>query len=245
MGEQGSGEISVLGICVTRFFVNGRIMSLQPVALASVGKFCRCCFGTDDWYGDADKSSLRTTREGVSRRLEMQRQVDEISAVQCRKRELAETSHSTKSATSEEATARLQPAKMVSGSTCWCPRRPRYVVGKTIVEKHAVIMMKMREKSADVMLLSVLMLSLEEYTLFVNGMVCIVLFRPFVKMWQNSGALAHTTRSKRWIGLTVSMGRRGGGFQYHLISHNMPTQSGGSARGSRHEGRLLLRPKVT
>ena len=40
-----------------------------------------------------DKSLHRTTRESVSRRLEMQRQVDEISAVQCRKRELVETSH--------------------------------------------------------------------------------------------------------------------------------------------------------
>ena len=47
-GEQGSGETSVLGICVIRFFVNGRIKSLQPVALGSVVKFCRCCFGTDD-----------------------------------------------------------------------------------------------------------------------------------------------------------------------------------------------------
>ena len=118
--------------------------------------------------------------------------------MQCRKRELAETSHSAKSATSEEATARLQPAKIVSGSTCtlW----------------HIVT--KMREKNADVMFLSdlstpewmsegdkVVMLgtrrvhTLREW----NGLYSVV--------WQNSEALVSTTRSKRWIGITVSMGR--------------------------------------
>ena len=46
----------------------------------------RGCYGTDDENIDADKSPLKTvktTHEGVLRRLEMQRQVDEISAVQC------------------------------------------------------------------------------------------------------------------------------------------------------------------
>ena len=43
----------------------------------------RGCYGTDDWSNDADKSPLKTLHEGVLRRLEMQRQVDEMSAVQC------------------------------------------------------------------------------------------------------------------------------------------------------------------
>ena len=46
----------------------------------------RGCYGTDDENIDADKSPLKTvkaTHEGVLRRLETQRQVDEISAVQC------------------------------------------------------------------------------------------------------------------------------------------------------------------
>ena len=71
----------------------------------------RVCYGTDDGHDDADKFSLRIASEGVSSRLEMQRQVGEISAVQCRQSELVETSHSTrsapKSATTKEATARL------------------------------------------------------------------------------------------------------------------------------------------
>ena len=40
----------------------------------------RGCYGTDDWNEHADKFSLRTAIEGVSSRLEVQRQVDEISA---------------------------------------------------------------------------------------------------------------------------------------------------------------------
>ena len=90
--------------------VNGCILWPQPGALGSVVDY-RVCFGTDDGHDDADKFSLRNASEGVSSRLEMQRQVDEISAVQCRQSELVETSHSTrsapKSATSKEATARL------------------------------------------------------------------------------------------------------------------------------------------
>ena len=43
----------------------------------------RGCYGTDDWSDDAAKTTLRTAHEGVLRRLEMQRQVDETSAVQC------------------------------------------------------------------------------------------------------------------------------------------------------------------
>ena len=46
---------------------------------------CRGCYGTGDWKGNADGLSLNTVFEVVSRRLEVQRQVDEISAVQCRK----------------------------------------------------------------------------------------------------------------------------------------------------------------
>ena len=72
----------------------------QPGALGSVVDY-RVSYGTDDWNDDADKFSLRTAIEDVSSRLEMQRQVDEISAVQCRQRS------ATKSATSKEATARL------------------------------------------------------------------------------------------------------------------------------------------
>ena len=83
----------------------------------------RVCHGTDDWNDDADKFSFRSASESVSSRLEMQRQVDEISAVQCRQSELVETSHSTrsasKSATNREATARLckaEPAASAAGS---------------------------------------------------------------------------------------------------------------------------------
>ena len=106
------------------------------------------------------------------------------------------------------------------------------------------IVMKMREQNADVMFLSdlftpewmsegnkVVMLGLEEYTLFVNGMVGIVFSRCFVKLWQNSGSVTRTAGNKRWIGLTVRIGV----FRYHLLSHYMPTQSGGSAHGPRHE----------
>ena len=58
--------------------------------------------------------------------------------------------------------------------------------------------MEMREQNACVVFLSdlstpewmsegnkVVMLGLEQYTLFVNGMVGIVLSRCFVKLWQN------------------------------------------------------------
>ena len=106
------------------------------------------------------------------------------------------------------------------------------------------IVMKMREQNADVMFLSdlstpawmsegdkVVMLGLEEYTLFVNGMVGVVLSRCFVNLWQNSGSVTRTAGNKRWIGLTVRIGV----FRYHLLSHYMPTQSGGSAHGPRHE----------
>ena len=40
-----------------------------------------------------------------------------------------------------------------------------------------------------------------------------------------------TAGNKRWIGLTVRIGV----FRYHLLSHYMPTQSGGSAHGPRQE----------
>ena len=81
------------------------------------------------------------------------------------------------------------------------------------------IVMKMREQNADVMFLSelstpewmsegnkVVMLGLEEYTLFVNGMVGIVLSRCFVKLWQNSGSAMRTAGCKRWTGLSVRIG---------------------------------------
>ena len=58
------------------------------------------------------------------------------------------------------------------------------------------------------------LLGLEENTLFVNGMVGIVLSRCFVKLWQNSGSVMRTAGSKRWIGLTVRIGV----FRYHLIT---------------------------
>ena len=102
-----------------------------------LGKRCDC-YGTGDWNEHADKFSLRTAFEGVSSQLEVQRQVDETSAAQCRKRELAETSHSSKSATCKEATARLQSAKSCSGDMCWCPQCSRYVVDKAFVQGHAV-----------------------------------------------------------------------------------------------------------
>ena len=63
--------------------VNGCIMWPQPGALGSVVDY-RVSYGSDDWNDDADKFSLRIASEGVSSRLEMQRRVDEISAVQCR-----------------------------------------------------------------------------------------------------------------------------------------------------------------
>ena len=77
----------------------------------------------------------------------------------------------------------------------------------------------------------VVMLGLEEHTLFVNGMVGIVLSRCFVKLWQNSGSVTRTAGSKRWNALSVRIGV----FRCHLLSHYMPTRSGGSAHGPRHE----------
>ena len=81
------------------------------------------------------------------------------------------------------------------------------------------IVMKMPEQNADVMFLSdlstpewmsegnkVVMLGLEEYTLFVNGVVGIVLSRLFVKLWHHSGSTVYTAGNKRWIGLTVRIG---------------------------------------
>ena len=82
---------------------------------------CRSCYGTDDWKVHADEFSLRTAFEGVSCGLEVQRQVDVISAVQCRKNALAETNFSSKSVTCKEAVARLQSSKGCSRDTCWCP----------------------------------------------------------------------------------------------------------------------------
>ena len=99
---------------------------------------CRGCYGTDDWKEHADEFSLRTAFEGVSCRLEVQRQVDEISAVQCRKNALAETNFSSKSASCKEAVARLQSSKGCSGDTCWCPQCPGYVVGKALAQGHVV-----------------------------------------------------------------------------------------------------------
>ena len=83
--------------------------------------------------------------------------------------------------------------------------------------------MKMREQNADVMFLSdlstpewmsegnkVVMFGLEEYTLFVSGMVGIVLSSYFVKLWQNSGSVTRTAGNKRWIGLTTCQRRAEG-----------------------------------
>ena len=75
------------------------------------------------------------------------------------------------------------------------------------------------------------MLGLEEYTLIVSGLVGIVLSRCMVKLWQNSGSVVRTAENKRCIGLTIRIGA----FRYHLLSHYMPTQSGGSAHGPRQE----------
>ena len=105
-----------------------------------LGKRCECrgSYGTDDWSSHADEFSLRTVFEGVSCRLEVQRQVDEISAVQCRKSGLDETNHSSESVTCQETVARLQSTKDCSGDTCWCPQCPGYVVDKAFVQGHVV-----------------------------------------------------------------------------------------------------------
>ena len=181
----------------------------QPGALGSVVNVA-VATGPIDWKEHADEFSLRTAFEGVSCRLEVQRQVDEISAVQCRKNALAETNFSSKSVTCKETVARLQSSKGCSGDTCWCPQCPGYVVGKALIQRHVVAHCeKMREQNADVMFLSdlstpewmtegnkVVMLGLEEYTLFVSGMVGIVLSRCFVKLWQNSGSVMRHSREQ-------------------------------------------------
>ena len=98
---QGSGETSVL-CCFCFPFVTRTRQWMRVVATARcLVKRCECrgCYGTDDWKEHADGFSLRTAFEGVSCRLEVQRQVDEISAVQCRKNALAETNFSSKSVT--------------------------------------------------------------------------------------------------------------------------------------------------
>ena len=138
---------------------------------------CRCCCLTDDWRNGAHTSPLRTKPDGVSRRLEMQRQIDEISAVQCRTRELAETRHNTKGASCEEAKARLQSTETPLGGTSRCPR-PKHLVDKTIIQEHAVAHRDENaraDRPCDLEWMSkesrVMMRGLEEFSLFVNGMV--------------------------------------------------------------------------
>ena len=48
--------------------------------------------------------------------------------------ELDETYLNSKSATCQEATARLQSSKDCFGDTCWCPQCPGYVVDETIIQ---------------------------------------------------------------------------------------------------------------
>ena len=196
---------------------------------------CRGCCGTDDWNEHADKFSLRTTFEGVKR------QVDEISAAQSRKRALSETNYSSKSATCKEATARLQSAKSCSGDTCWCPQCPRYVVDKALVQGYVVAHCdencesrtpvrsvhartdERRKQSGDAGTRRVHAVRVR------YGRYCAVsLFCEIVAKFRS---VTCTAGNKRWIGLTVRIGV----FRYHLLSHCMPTQSGGSAHGPRHE----------
>ena len=94
------------------------------------------------------------------------------------------------------------------------------------------IVMKMREQNADVMFLSDLSDERRKQSGDVGtrgvhavcewyGRYCVVsLF-----------CVTRTAGNKRWIGLTVRIGV----FRYHLLPHYMPTQSGGSAHGPRHE----------
>ena len=88
------------------------------------------------------------------------------------------------------------------------------------------IVTKMREENADAIFLSdlstpewmskgckVMMLGLEEFSLFVNGTVGTVLSRLFVNMWQKSGTMTRTTESRRWMNIGAS--------RYHLVSRCM------------------------
>ena len=122
---------------VSLALVNGWMQKRpQPGALGSVVTVAAAT-GPMTGVSTLTNSPSEPHFEGVSSRLEVQRQVDEISAAQCRKRELAETICSSKSATCEEPTARLQSAKSCSGDTFWC-QCPRYVVDKAFVHWHAV-----------------------------------------------------------------------------------------------------------
>ena len=67
--------------------VNGCALWSQPGAWEACE--CRGCYGTDDWKRNADGLLTQAVCEVVSRGLEVQRQVDEILAVQCRKYALA------------------------------------------------------------------------------------------------------------------------------------------------------------
>ena len=122
---------------VSLVLVNGCTLWPQPGASGSV-VIVAAATGPMTGMNTLTNSPLSTAFEGVSSRLEMQRRVDEISAAQCRKRKLAETSYSSKSATCKEATARLQSAESCSGDTCWCPQCPRYVVDEAFVQGHVV-----------------------------------------------------------------------------------------------------------
>ena len=104
--------------------------------------------------------------------------------VQCRKRKLAETSNSAKSATSKEATARLQSAE-----NC-----PEYVSVSSLSKG-----MSRTKRSYRNMLWHIVMsvmLGLEEYTLFVNGMVGIVLSRLFVTLAKFRIGDAHSRKQE-------------------------------------------------
>ena len=84
---QDLGEASVLCCFCFPFVTRTRQWMRIVVTARCLVKRCECrgCHGTDDWKEHADGFSLRTAFEVVSCRLEVQRQVDEISAVQCRK----------------------------------------------------------------------------------------------------------------------------------------------------------------
>ena len=97
----------------------------------------------------------------------------------------------------------------------------------------------MREQSADVMFVSdgstsewtskgneVVLLGLEEYTLFVYGVVGIVLSRLFAKLAKFRIGDEHSRKQE--VDWSHSS-------HWCFSSHCMPTQSGGSTHGPRHE----------
>ena len=81
---QGTLDTSVL-CCFWFPFVTRTRQWMYVVATARcLGKRCECrgCYGTGDWKVHADDFSLRTALEGVSCRLEVQRQAVGVPIVQ-------------------------------------------------------------------------------------------------------------------------------------------------------------------